>query len=108
MLEDKRPTKLHTTINSVLLVLLVVLMILLGSGIATYMNQQGRTDDRVELVRMEYAGMLGIFNEDQQLKYNRLAEVIDTDSRTQDRRLRLLEQKVDELQLEIRELQATK
>lgn len=106
MTEDKTPTKLHTIVNSVLLVLLVVLMLLLGSGIATYMSQQSRMDDRVELVRMEYAGMLRVFSEDQQLKYNRLVETIDTDSRTQDRRLRLLEQKVDELQLEIRSLQA--
>jgi hypothetical protein len=95
------PTRLHTTVNSILLVLLVVLMLLLGSGIGTYMNQQGRTDDKIELVRMEYAGMLRVFSEDQQLKFNRVSEIIETDSRTKDRRIRLLELKVDSLQNEI-------
>lgn len=101
MTEDRRPTRLQDFIQGGLILVLIVLLLLVGSVATGYMVRAEFSENKSEVVRMENEARLKSVEADLKLRIDRVKDTAQNDSFTKDRRIRLLEARLDEFEKEV-------
>lgn len=101
MTEDRRPTRLQDFIQGGLILVLIVLLLLVGSVATGYMVRAEFSGNKSEVVRMENEARLKSVEADLKLRIDRVQDTAQNDSFTKDRRIRLLEVRLDEFEKEV-------
>ena len=101
MTEDRRPTRLQDFIQGGLILVLIVLLLLVGSVATGYMVRAEFSGNKSEVVRMENEAKLKSVEADLKLRIDRVQDTAQNDSFTKDRRIRLLEARLDEFEKEV-------
>lgn len=101
MTEDRRPTRLQYFIQGGLILVLIVLLLLVGSVATGYMVRAEFSGNKSEVVRMENEARLKSVEADLKLRIDRVQDTAQNDSFTKDRRIRLLEARLDEFEKEV-------
>ena len=108
MTEDRRPTRLQDFIQGGLILVLIVLLLLVGSVATGYMVRAEFSGNKSEVVKMENEARLKSVEADLKLRIDRVQDTAQNDSFTKDRRIRLLEARIDEFEKDIVQLQKIK
>ena len=101
MTEDRRPTRLQDFIQGGLILVLIVLLLLVGSVATGYMVRAEFSGNKSEVVKMENEARLKSVEADLKLRIDRVQDTAQNDSFTKDRRIRLLEARLDEFEKEV-------
>lgn len=101
MTEDRRPTHLQDFIQGGLILVLIVLLLLVGSVATGYMVRAEFSGNKSEVVKMENEARLKSVEADLKLRIDRVQDTAQNDSFTKDRRIRLLEARLDEFEKEV-------
>lgn len=101
MTEDRRPTRLQDFIQGGLILVLIVLLLLVGSVATGYMVRAEFSGNKSEVVKMENEARLKSVEADLKLRIDRVQDIAQNDSFTKDRRIRLLEARLDEFEKEV-------
>ena len=101
MTEDRRPTNLQDFIQGGLILVLIVLLLLVGSVATGYMVRAEFSGNKSEVVRMENEAKLKSVEADLKLRIDRVQDTAQNESFTKDRRIRLLEARLDEFEKEV-------
>lgn len=101
MTEDRRPTRPQDFIQGGLILVLIVLLLLVGSVATGYMVRAEFSGNKSEVVRMENEARLKSVEADLKLRIDRVQDTAQNDSFTKDRRIRLLEARLDEFEKEV-------
>lgn len=101
MQEDKRPARLQDFIQGGLILVLIVLLLFVGSIATGYMVRAEHSENKAEVAKMEYEAKLRSVEADLKLRIDRVQDTAQNDSFTKDRRIRLLEARVDEFEKEV-------
>ena len=101
MTEDRRPTRLQDFVQGGLILVLIVLLLLVGSIATGYMVRAELSENKAAVAKMEYDARLKTVEADLKLRIDRVQDTAQNDSFTKDRRIRLLEARLDEFEKEV-------
>ena len=101
MSEDKRPARLQDFIQGGLILVLIVLLLFVGSIATGYMVRAEHSENKETVAKLAYEAQLNSVAADLKMRIDRVQDTAQNDSLTKDRRIRLLEARLDAFETEL-------